>query len=61
VITKDARGAQVHVRRNDTGECVGCVEAGLFAIVRLVIEEEIAASAREGIPAEATREAMVSR
>jgi hypothetical protein len=59
VITKDARGAQVHVRRRDTGDCIGCIEAGLFAIVRALIEEEVAASAREGIPAEAVEEAIV--
>lgn len=55
VITKDARGAQMHVRRRDDGHCVGCIEVGLFAIVRAVIEEEIAASAGEGTPAEAAR------
>lgn len=60
VIRKDPRGAPVHVRRKDTGECVGCIEAGLFAIVRAMIEEELTASAGEGIPAEAAREAIVA-
>jgi len=60
VITKDARGAQVHVRRRDTGECVGCIEAGLFAIVRALIEEEVAASVGEGTTTEAARKAILA-
>jgi hypothetical protein len=60
VITKDPRGAQVHVRRRDTGECIGCIEAGLFAIVRAVVEEEMAASVLEGTRTEAAEEAMVA-
>ncbi len=61
VIAKDARGAQMHVRRRVDGACVGCIEVGLFAIVRAVIEEEKEASTGEGTPAEAAREAMVPR
>ena len=60
VIGRDARGALVHVRRRDTGECLGCIEAGLFAVVRAVIEEEMAASVREGTRTEAAEKAMVS-
>jgi hypothetical protein len=51
VIRKDARGALVHVRRRDTGECIGCIEAGLYEVVRAVIVEEVTAPA--GDPAEA--------
>jgi hypothetical protein len=41
VIARDARGSLVHVRRTDDGECVGCIEVGLYEIVRaLVLEEE---------------------
>jgi hypothetical protein len=58
---KDARGAQVHVRRADTGECVGCIEAGLYEIVRALIVEEATTSAGEGIPVEAVRKAIVPR
>ncbi len=61
VITKDPRGPQMHVRRRDDVACVGCIEVGLFAIVQAVIEEEAAASAGEGTPTEAAREAMVAR
>jgi hypothetical protein len=60
VIRKDSRGAQVHVVRRDTGECIGCVESGLFEIVRAVIEEELTTSAKEGIPAETVRKAIVT-
>jgi hypothetical protein len=39
-LVRDARGSLVHVRKAD-GECVGCIEVGLFEIVRaLVLEEE---------------------
>jgi hypothetical protein len=37
VIVRDARGSLVHVRRRDDGECVGCIEAGLYEIVRALI------------------------
>lgn len=40
VITKDARSAQMHVRRRDDGACVGCIEVGLYEIVRSVILTE---------------------
>jgi hypothetical protein len=40
LISRDARGSLVHVRKAD-GECVGCIEVGLFEIVKaLVLEEE---------------------
>ena len=40
VIVRDARGSLVHVRKQD-GECVGCIEVGLYEIVRaLVLDEE---------------------
>ena len=39
-LVRDARGSLVHVRKAD-GECVGCIEVGLFEIVKaLVLEEE---------------------
>ena len=40
VIARDARGSLVHVRRRDDGECIGCIEAGLFEIVRSIIVAE---------------------
>ena len=41
VIVRDARGSLVHIRRRDDGECVGCIEAGLFEIIRdLVVAKE---------------------
>ncbi len=40
VIVRDARGSLVHVRRRDNGECVGCIEAGLYEIVRALILAE---------------------
>ena len=42
VIVRDARGSLVHVRRRDDGECIGCIEAGLFEIVRAIVREEAA-------------------
>jgi hypothetical protein len=40
VIVRDARGSLVHVRRRDNGECVGCIEVGLFEIVRALLLAE---------------------
>ena len=41
MIVRDARGSLVHVRRRDDGECVGCIENGLFEIIRgLIVAEE---------------------
>ncbi len=52
-IVRDARGALVHVR-TPSGECIGCIEVGLFEIVKQVIEEERAVCAQgEGIPGRA--------
>jgi hypothetical protein len=49
-LVRDARGALVHVR-TATGECIGCIEVGLFEIVRQVVEEEERRRrAVEGIP-----------
>ena len=53
VIVRDARGSLVHVRNARTGECLGCIEVGLFEIVREVLREEFAATAGEGTPAAA--------
>ena len=41
-VVADGRGALVHVRRKDNGECVGCIEKGLFETVRLLILSEFA-------------------
>ncbi len=40
VIARDARGSLVHVRRRDSGECMGCIEVGLYEIVRALIIAE---------------------
>ena len=44
VIVQDARGSLVHVRRRDHGECVGCIEVGLYEIVRAIVLAEEGAS-----------------
>lgn len=44
-LVRDARGSLVHVRNTRTGECVGCIEVGLFEVVRaLLMSEKTAAS-----------------
>ena len=49
VIVRDARGSLVHVRRRSDGACMGCIEVGLFEIVRtLVLAEGTAARPTEG-------------
>ena len=60
VIVRDPRGSLVHVRNARTGECLGCIEAGLFEIVREVLREESAAAAREGVPAATANWAIVA-
>ncbi len=40
VIVRDARGSLMHVRRRDDGECIGCIEAGLFEVIRAIIVAE---------------------
>ena len=39
VIVRDARGSLVHVRRRDDGACIGCIEVGLYEIVRALIAD----------------------
>jgi hypothetical protein len=41
VIVRDARGSLVHVRRRDDGECVGCIEVGLYEVLRSLVREEV--------------------
>ena len=52
VIVRDPRGSLVHVRRRDDGGCVGCVEVGLYEIVRSLIlaekDETVAVRDRPG-------------
>ncbi len=40
VIVRDARGSLVHIRKAD-GECVGCIEVGLYEIVRAILADEV--------------------
>lgn len=49
VIVRDPRGSLIHVRTKE-GECIGCIEVGLYEVVRALLMAE-----REG-PPEATRE-----
>jgi len=39
-LVRDPRGSVVHVRRRLDGECIGCVEAGLFEVIRALILAE---------------------
>jgi hypothetical protein len=48
VIARDARGSLVHVRRRDDGECVGCIEVGLYEIVRALVLEEAKRDGSDG-------------
>ncbi len=36
-LERDARGAVVHVRNQRSGECLGCIEVGLFEVLRALI------------------------
>ena len=44
-VVRDPRGSAVHVRKAD-GECIGCVETGLFEVLKALILSE-AESRRE--------------
>ena len=48
VIARDARGSLVHVRRRDDGECLGCIEVGLYEIVRALIVAETTEATAQG-------------
>ena len=39
-IARDPRGSLVHVRSRQSGECLGCIEVGLYEIVRMLILSE---------------------
>jgi hypothetical protein len=40
VLVRDAGGSLVHVRHQKTGECFGCVEVGLFELLKGIILAE---------------------
>ena len=48
VIVRDGRDSLVHVRDVRTGRCVGCIEAGLFELVRMLIVAEVTTPAQGG-------------
>jgi hypothetical protein len=47
-LVRDARGSLVHVRKSD-GECVGCVEVGLFEILKALVLDEERRRERDGV------------
>jgi len=48
VIVRDARGSLVHIRTGD-GECLGCVEVGLFEMIRALVLDEERRRERDGV------------
>jgi hypothetical protein len=46
-LERDSRGSQVHVRDRRSGECLGCLEVGLFEVVRLLVLDEAGGGRRE--------------
>jgi hypothetical protein len=36
-LVRDARGSLVHVRNRKTNECLGCIEVGLFELLKTLI------------------------
>ena len=46
-LVRDPRGSQVHVRDRRSGECLRCVEAGLFEVLRLLVLDEAGGGRRE--------------
>ncbi|MBI5284960.1 MAG: hypothetical protein HY874_07685 [Chloroflexi bacterium] len=41
VIARDPRGSLIHVRHRETNECLGCVEVGLYEVLRALIVDEV--------------------
>ena len=41
VLERDARASLVHVRIRKTGECLGCIGAGLFDLLRTLILADV--------------------
>ena len=39
-IARDPRGSLVHVRSRQSGACLGCIEVGLYEVVRMLILAE---------------------
>jgi hypothetical protein len=37
VLVRDGRGSLVHVRNRKTNECLGCIEVGLFELLKTLI------------------------
>jgi hypothetical protein len=48
-LVRDARGSQMHIRDRRSGECLGCVEVGLFELVRMLIIDEERRRERDGV------------
>ena len=40
ILVRDTRGSLVHIRDRKTGQCHGCVEAGLFELLKILILSE---------------------
>ena len=40
ILVRDARGSLVHVRNRKTNECLGCIEVGLFELLKTLILAE---------------------
>ena len=60
VIVRDPRGSLVHVRTQD-GSCMGCIEVGLFEVVKAIVLAEAKAPGGEGIPTGGVGKAIVTR
>ena len=46
-IARDPRGSLVHVRNRQSGECLGCIEVGLYEVVRLLLKTDEAIAERD--------------
>ncbi len=48
-LVRDARGSLVHVRKRSDGECLGCLETGLFELVKALVLDEERRRERDGV------------
>ena len=59
-LERDARGAVVHVRNRRSGECLGCIEVGLFEVLRALILSESKTSLTTDLLSQPTRAMYVA-
>lgn len=48
-LLRDPRGSLVHIRKRSDGACIGCVEVGLFELIKALVLDEERRRERDGV------------